>query len=301
MGFRTLEISGPSEVHVHRKQLVITNEQGTFSIPLEDLTTIVCSGANIRMSTMAQAQITGAGITMMIINEAYRPACMILPVESNVRQTLVMRRQIAMPDPEKEMIWTQLIGRKINNQARCLTLLGREGTEKVAQYAVGLSGSNVDAREANAAKDYFHYLHPGLNRRNDDPVNSCLNYGYAVLRNAIIRSAMLAGFLPSIGFHHDNHLNAFNLADDLIEPWRPFVDLIALKDPGTSVKLSKGKRKALAMVLHNGCMIHGKKLSVQAGIDEMVAGIRERVISGEGGELHLPVLIPEETIPAIKE
>ena len=101
MGFRTLEISGPSEVHVHRKQLVITNEQGTFSIPLEDLTTIVCSGANIRMSTMAQARITGAGITMMIINEAYRPACMILPVESHVRQTLVMRRQIAMPDPEK--------------------------------------------------------------------------------------------------------------------------------------------------------------------------------------------------------
>ncbi|WP_270302029.1 type II CRISPR-associated endonuclease Cas1 [Baileyella intestinalis] len=301
MPFRTLEISNPAEVHVCKGQLVVTNEEGTFSIPLEDLSTIVCSGPNIRMSTMAQCQIAAADISMMIINEKYHPSCILLPVESNVRQTLVMRGQIEMIKSEKDQIWLSLIKRKIENQSRGLTLLGCCGAEKILQYTCNLNITNVDVNEANAAKDYFNYLHPGLNRRNDDPVNSCLNYGYAVLRNAIIRTIMLAGLLPAIGFHHDNYLNAFNLADDLIEPWRPFVDIIALKDPGTSTVLSKGKRRELAMVLHNACLINEHTLSVQSGIEEMINRIRTRIMAGSDTELLLPTLLPVKVIEGIKE
>lgn len=160
---------------------------------------------------------------------------------------------------------------------------------------------NIDSIEANAAKDYFYHLHPGLNRRNDDPINSCLNYGYAVLRNAIIRSSLLAGFQLSVGIHHDNYLNPFNLADDLIEPWRPFVDQIALKDPGTTLILNKSKRRELSMVLHNAAMINGCKMSVLTGIDEMVTSLRDRILSGVNKKLKLPVIIPPETIESIKE
>lgn len=143
--------------------------------------------------------------------------------------------QIALDAAAKNHIWTELITRKTENQARALALLGRDGTEKNMHYAEDVSAENVDAREASPANDYFYYLHPGLNRRNDDPVNSCLNYGYAVLRNAIIRSAILVGFQLSFGLHHDNYLNVFNLADDLIKPWRPFVDIVAMKNPGTGI------------------------------------------------------------------
>ena len=301
MPFRTLEISNPAELNVNKGQLEINNSDGLFKVPLEDLATIVCSGANIRLSTMAQVQIAKAGIAFMVIDEKYHPACTVLPFESNVRQSLVMRHQIALDVTTKNQIWTELITRKIENQARALALLGREGTEKILHYADGLSIENVDAREASAAKDYFYYLHPGLNRRNDDPVNSCLNYGYAVLRNAIIRSAILAGFQLSFGLHHDNYLNSFNLADDLIEPWRPFVDIIAMVDPGTSSILNRSKRKQLAMVLHYACMIQGKKLSVLTGIEEMINSIRNRVVSSEQIPLKLPIIIPTEIIDAIKE
>ncbi len=95
----------------------------------------------------------------------------------------------------KYQIWLSLIKRKIENQSRGLTLLGLTGAEKILSYSDELNITNVDVKEANAAKEYFNYLHPGLNGRNDDPVNSCLNYGYAVLRNAIIRTIMLAGLL----------------------------------------------------------------------------------------------------------
>ena len=301
MAFRTLEISNPAELHVSKGQLEIENENGIFKIPLDDLTTIICSGANIRISTMAQAHIAKAGISLMIIDEKYHPACILQPFESNVRQSLVIRSQISMTEESKDQIWVKLIKRKIENQARALTLLGKDGAEKVMRYSIDISPENVDSREAGAAKEYFYHLHPGLNRRNDDPVNSCLNYGYAVLRNAIIRCAVLAGFQPSIGLHHDNYLNAFNLADDLIEPWRPFVDMTAVDDPGCSSVLNRQKRKELALVLHHACLINDQKYSVQSGIEEMVASIRNLVTSKDIAEPRLPVLIPKEIVEAVKE
>ena len=300
MGFRTLEISTSAEIHVRKSQLEITNQDGIIMIPLEDLTTIVCSGANIRMSTMAQAQIAEAGISLMIIDEKYHPSCMLVPIRSNVRQTLVMRNQIMLNSDVKDQIWKQIIMRKIENQARALTLLGRDGSEKILRYT-STASDEIDAIEANAAKDYFHYLHPGLNRRNDDPVNSCLNYGYAVIRNAIIRAVILAGFQPALGIHHDNYLNAFNLADDLIEPWRAMVDLIALRDPGTSTVLSLSKRKEIAMVLHHACMVNDTKVSVLSGIDEMVGSLRNRIVTGDAVDLKLPRILPIEVMEAVKE
>ena len=101
MAFRTLEISNPAEIHVRRGQLEITHEEGIILIPLEDLATIICSGANIRISTMAQAQIAENGISMMIIDEKYHPSCILIPMQSNVRQALVMRNQCAMTAEEK--------------------------------------------------------------------------------------------------------------------------------------------------------------------------------------------------------
>ena len=300
MGFRTLEISTSAEIHVRKSQLEITNQDGIIMIPLEDLTKIVCSGANIRMSTMAQAQIAEAGISLMIIDEKYHPSCMLVPIRSNVRQTLVMRNQIMLNSDVKDQIWKQIIMRKIENQARALTLLGRDGSEKILRYT-STASDEIDAIEANAAKDYFHYLHPGLNRRNDDPVNSCLNYGYAVIRNAIIRAVILAGFQPALGIHHDNYLNAFNLADDLIEPWRAMVDLIALRDPGTSTVLSRSKRKEIAMVLHHACMVNDTKVSVLSGIDEMVGSFRNRIVTGDASNLKLPIILPIEVLEAVKE
>jgi len=109
MGFRTLEISNPAEIHVKRSQLEITEQGVTVMIPLEDLTTVICSGPNIRMSTMAQSQMAAAGISLMVINEKYHPSCIIMPIESNVRQTLVLRHQINMENELKQRLWVNLI------------------------------------------------------------------------------------------------------------------------------------------------------------------------------------------------
>ena len=301
MAFRTLEITGPAEIHLKKGQMEITKEAGAYMIPLEDIATIVCNGAGIRISTMALSQIAGHGITLMTIDAKYHPSCVSIPFESNVRQALVLRKQINMTDDDKYMIWSELIRRKIENQARVLAMMGSDGAEKVMAYSAGFDKENIDLYEAKAAKTYFYQLHPGLNRDNDNPVNSNLNYGYAVVRNAIIRAAILAGFNPSIGIHHDNRFNSFNLADDFIEPWRPMVDLVAVDDPGTNTILGRARRKKLAMVLHNACLVNGVKMSVLTGIEEMIGSIRNKVVYDSGAELKLPVVIPPEALDPIVE
>lgn len=130
---------------------VVKNDD-TFLIPLEDIETLICSGAGIRMSTMAMSQIATGGISMMVINEKYHPSCISLPFESNVRQSLVLREQIALTKEEKYNIWADVIKRKVENQARALTLLGSEGSEAILKYTSGFDAETIDLFEAKAAK-----------------------------------------------------------------------------------------------------------------------------------------------------
>lgn len=300
MGFRTLEIRNPAELHVTTGQLTIEQEAGKLTIPLEDLSTIVCIGSNIRLSTLGMSQMARNGITVLMIDNTYKPAAILLPVESNARQALVMHKQIGMDDDFKREIWKNIVRRKIENQSRALSILGLDGTKEVMAYTDSLNDENVESTEALAAKCYFSFFHPGLNRRNEDAMNSRLNYGYCVVRNAIIRAIVLTGLQPAFGLHHCNQLNAFNLADDLIEPWRPMVDLIAYSITETNVLLNKKQRYELAHVLHNACVMEGKKMTILSGIEIMVESLKT-VISGSTKQIILPVILPIENMELISE
>lgn len=164
-------------------------------------------------------------------------------MEGNSRQSKLMHIQIQKNELWKRQLWMKIIEQKINNQAKLLAILGKDGLEEVALYSMPLTIDNVDSHETQAAKNYFNYYYPGLNRSTDSPINSRLDYGYAIVRSAIIRSLASNGFHPAIGIHHDHQLNAFNLADDLIEPFRAIVDQVAYANIGESIKLKKQERK----------------------------------------------------------
>ena len=303
MGQRTLEISKPSELHVSAGQLVIEQETIKISISLEELATIVCLGSNIRISTMALSLLSKNGIVLLILDEKYRPTSLCQSIEGNSQQALIMRRQVSLDSKKARTLWKKIIERKIYNQARALVLLGIEGSERVEDYASKVMGEDdlVDQYEAAAAKQYFSSFHPGLNRKNNDPMNSQLNYGYAIVRNAIIRALLNSGFQPAFGLHHSNQFNAFNLADDLIEPWRPMVDLVAHRNIDSNNILTKSQRKNLSMVLHHACLINGNRNSVLEGIDIMVQSLKKAVLLDEYEGIHLPTIIPVEVIEVVSE
>lgn len=275
MAFRTIDISNPAELHVEKHQLVIKQEAGIVRIPLEDILHITCLGPNIRISTLALSKLSESGITVMCLDEKYYASSIVLPVKGYSRQSMIIHKQIEFMESIREtLLWKEIIKTKIENQREVLRILGNRNVEGLDPLLNTLCWKNIDECEAVAAKKYFQAISPGLNRREDTPLNSKLNYGYAVLRNSIIRSLINKGFQPAIGIHHSNQLNAFNLADDLIEPFRPMVDLAALSINEDNVVLSRETRRSLAGVLHSYCEINGKKEKIITAIDYVVERLR---------------------------
>lgn len=325
MGFRTLEITGPAELHVRSGSLLIEKElkkEHSLSnadnskarkrskkepeidkivIPLEDINSIVCMGAGVRISTMAMAQICANKISMTMLDENYRPAGILTAYEANSKQSLIMRRQVYMEKDRADRLWMKMIKVKIENQARALELLELPNAERVKRFATLINyQTNVDAVEAGAAKEYFSVFCPDINRREESPMNSRLNYGYSIIRNSIIRVAVAAGLLPSFGIHHQNLFNAYNLADDLIEPFRPCIDLIAYSIKEDNIRLTREERKQLASVLLHAVSIGEEKISILQAIDILVSQYRSYVLE-ECEEVNLPKILPEEIIKQIKE
>ena len=301
MAFRTLEITKPSKIHVKESQLLITQEENTFTIPLEDLNHIICMGPNIRLSTMAISKITSFKIILIILDEKYMPSVSIMPFEGHTRQALMLKKQITISEEKKQDLWYQIIKMKITNQQRVLAMLDRDGITEIDNLIQKLNINNIDETEALAARIYFYNIYPDFNRRVEHPLNSKLNYGYATIRSAIIKSLAASGFNTALGLHHDSQLNSFNLADDLIEPYRAIVDYLALQNVNNSIRLNKTERKEMASVLFNACLVNNTKYSVLKAIDMMTESLKRIIVNNSNERLLLPQVYPSEFMSGIIE
>lgn len=301
MGFRTLEISRAAEIHIKEGQLEVTTEEGTIYVPIEDLNQIMVHGANIRLSTMDLSILSQNKVALMTLDERYLPTAIVLPFEGHARQSKLMHVQVNTSSEKYLELRIQIIKQKISNQSRALSIMGLDGAEKNAEYVSAVNDENVDYSESLAAKEYFLYYHEGFNRRTEDPINSRLNYGYAIVRSAIARKLVSTGFHPTFGLHHDSQLNAFNLADDLIEPYRPMVDLVAHNNIAANVQLTKSERRELAHVLYNACIIDGVKVNIMSAIDIMVESLKRIILDESKETFKLPVIIPIESLEGITE
>ena len=301
MGFRTLDVCSNAEIHIKDKQLLITTKEGTVSVPIEDLSQILLHGANIRLSSMDLSILAREKVAVMTLDDRYLPTAIVLPFDGHSRQSKLMHAQVATPKKICEDLWLSIIKMKISNQSRALSILGLPGAEEVAACSLKLATDNVDCQEAQAAHIYFANYHEGLNRRSEDPVNNRLNYGYAVVRSAIARSLVAAGFHPTFGIHHNSQLNAFNLADDLIEPYRPVVDLVAHEHINSNTQLSKQERRELAHVLHLACMMNGNEVNILTAIEMMVESLKRIILEDAFETLMLPVILPARDIEGITE
>ena len=301
MGFRTLEISRAAELHIKEGQLVIESEDGVIQIPVEDLNQIMVHGANIRLSTMDLSILSQNKVMLTTFDEKYLPTAAVIPFTGHSRQSRLMHAQVSFDYKRKLDLWLEIIKQKIINQSRALVVMGREGAEDIAAYADLVKQETVDGCEAFSAKQYFQLCHKDLNRRATDPINSRLNYGYAVVRSAIARSLVSTGFHPTFGLYHNSQLNAFNLADDLIEPFRPMVDLTALAMSGSNQQLTKKERGQLALVLHQACLVDGVKVNMMTAIDLMTESLKRIMLENSAEKLKLPVLIPIEMMKGVTE
>lgn len=298
MAYRIVEITKPAECHVINSQLEITLEEGTVNIPLEDIEIILCIGAKIRFSTMGLGELNKAGIVVVGFGKTHIPETLIEPYFPNQRHSSLLKKQIFWADDFKNQLWNKIIRQKIDNSSRNLAVLGLDGVKEIEGFIQQVQDGDKENIEAQAASAYFQFYHKGLNRRTDDPVNSALNYGYAIIRSYIIKALISTGFHCALGINHHNEYNNFNLADDLIEPWRAMVDQIAYEIIGTDCNLSIKQRRALTGVLHKPCKIVGKIMNISTGIELMVDSFKNSVVENQAELLKLPMLIDfKESIP----
>ncbi len=299
MNDRILEITKPSELHIHDYQLQITQEEKTISIPISELSLIITQGSDIRLSTMDISILAENNILLLTIGKNYLPSSMTLTFNNNSRQSITMEKQLLLPKRTINNVWNQIIQSKIKNQATVLSLLGKEGSTEIYSYITKINRGDIDNIEAIAANKYFQYYYKGLNRRCDCPINSCLNYGYSIIRSSIARSLATHGFLLSKGIHHHSSLNPFNLADDMIEPFRAFVDYNALQVVSSSIALSKEQRKQLMETLFMECRINNSTTTVQNAIDIYISSFKRYIF--EDSEILFPEVLPLKIRSTIEE
>lgn len=299
--FRVVSIEHPSELHVASGQLTVDQECTHVSIPLSDITLLVLFGPSIRVSSMALDLLAQNKTLILLIGSNHLPSSMVIPMVSNARQAKIARSQVFIPSNLRSQIWQKVIQQKIENQARTLAIAGLPGSTDIARFANQVLPDDTGNAEGAAARLYFQYLHPGLNRRSDDPFNSALNYGYAIVRALIARALVTTGFIPAFGIHHQSQLNAFNLADDFIEPFRPMVDLIALQVVNGSLKLSRDQRASLRRVAYLTVLIDSKPVALHAAVETVADSFRSALELDSAQFLKLPTICPVSYIDPVRE
>jgi CRISPR-associated protein Cas1 len=219
----------PSRLHVKLDQLIVEQAaRAHASIPLRDIAVVVVSHPQVTFSHAVLAGLAANGGMLVVCNEKRLPSGMMIPLEGHFTQSRVFAAQASAKAPVRKRLWRQLVQAKITAQAELLERLHGDdfGLRLLRPLVRSGDPSNVEAR---AASRYWERLFgdPMFRRDRDaDDQNVLLNYGYAVLRAVVARALVAAGLHPSLGLHHHNKYNAYCLADDLMEPFRPKVDRV---------------------------------------------------------------------------
>lgn len=236
---RTLFFANPTYLSLRLGQLVIqrTNASGEEEVvtrAIEDIGVIVLEHPQITLSHALMGYLTDHNVALVICNEKHMPTGMMLPLSGNTLQNERFRDQVNASLPLKKQLWQQTVRCKIANQAEVLRLCTEAPTGCMDKWAKDVRSGDPDNLEGRAAayywkqlfsEDYEHFVRG----RFEEPPNHLLNYGYAILRAVIARALVSTGLLPTLGIHHHNRYNAYCLADDIIEPYRPYLDLHVLK------------------------------------------------------------------------
>ncbi|HBB13570.1 MAG TPA: type II CRISPR-associated endonuclease Cas1 [Treponema sp.] len=290
---RTLFFSNAVCLTMKNRQLVIQNKesQEESSVPIEDIGFVVIENNQVYISIPLINALTENNVAVIFCNEKHLPFTMTLPLDCNTVQNQIFSAQIEAGLPLKKQCWKSIIEQKIRNQSKVLEKYSKSAVE-LKRLACEVKSGDVTNREAVAAKIYWDsFFEENWTRdRYGEYPNNLLNYGYAILRAATARALSGSGLLPTFGIHHHNKYDAYALADDMMEPYRPFVDDIVIEyvnKNSSEMELTKEfKReilKSLTGDVHIGKMTHPLMVALS-----MTSASFSKVLTGKAQKLALP-------------
>ena len=295
MAWRVVDIENPARLSVRDNQLVIAKEIES-TLPIEDIDALILDNYGSTITTNLLTALATKGTTTVICDEKHLPASVLLPYSQHSRQAKVSRQQLSMNQPLKKQLWQQIIISKITNQADVLRAR-RLDDSTLRSLSNDVKSGDTSNRESIAARIYFDQILGDATRRKPIWHNAALNYGYAMVRSHIARHIAARGLVASQGLFHHNELNSFNLADDLIEPYRAVVDMYILENVAPhhtgnpDSGLTKHDRQLAIDILNYYVIMNGKKFTVRHSVERTVESFIECIETKEASKLLLPKIV----------
>lgn len=304
---KTLYFGNPIYLSLRNAQLVLRKpdadkleesfkQDAERTIPIEDIGVVVLDNRRITITTGAMEALLANNCAIITCDSTDLPVGLMLPLCGNTTQSERFRTQIDASLPLKKQLWQQTVRQKILNQAAVLSKNTGAIVKNMQVWANEVRSGDPDNFEARAAAYYWRNLFPTLPNfvrgREGDPPNNLLNYGYAILRACVARGLVGSGLLPTLGIHHHNRYNAYCLADDIMEPYRPFVDDLVInimqQYPDYS-ELTRSIKAALLTIPSLDVTLDGKRSPLMIAVGQTTASLA-KCFNGELRKIAYPEL-----------
>lgn len=257
MSWRTVVISRNAKLDYQIGYLVVRG-QDTKKIHINEIRTLIVESTAVSMTSYLLCELMKHKVKVIFCDEKRNPSSELIPYYGCHDSSQKIRKQMDWEKDNKSAVWTEIVTEKIRKQAYLLRKLQKSEADMLDQYAAEVEFADITNREGHAAKVYFNALFGKKFTRNEEcPVNAALNYGYSILLSGVNREISANGYITQIGLFHDNMFNPFNLASDLMEPFRPIVDDIVYHMKPE--KFDKDEKHALLKILEQELVIDEKK------------------------------------------
>ena len=294
-----ISLSKPAYLSLQDKQMKITfkGEEKVRVCPLDDLSYLIVDHPQITFSQRLLSALANENVALVICNEKHHPHGLMQPLAGHHIANERLRAQLNASVPLKKQLWKRVIKQKIINQGRMLAFKeDRKGAAWLHACSAQVKSGDQTGLEAQAARYYWKALwgtHFIRNPEHIDKNNAALNYGYAILRASVARALVGSGLLPLVSIHHTNRYNAYCLADDIMEPYRPFVDQLVCQmqhHPQDYTPLSKTDRKHLLQLPYLECQVKQGKTTLHLAIEGTTTSLAQSFVTGRSTTLSLPNL-----------
>lgn len=303
---RVLCFQNPTYLSLKLKQMVVEipevvygkglldslRQQGVRTIPIEDIGVVVLDHKQITITQALMAELLDNNCAIITCDDRHHPVGLYLPLDGHNLQSERFREQINASEPLRKQMWQQTVTSKILGQAFVLNTQHVENQNMLA-WAKSVRSGDTDNMEGRAAAYYWRNVFgdPHFVRGQEgEPPNNLLNYGYAIVRAMVARALVSAGLLPTLGIHHHNRYNAYCLADDIMEPYRPFVDMavIDMRQRYADIsQLTTDMKRDLLSISTTDVLIEGKRSPMMIAI-QTTANSVQRCFSGESRKIIYP-------------
>ena len=294
---RTLYFGNPAYLKTASEQLIIEMQDSgeTKSVPIEDIGLVILDHQQITITQAVMAKLLANNTALITCDNTHHPVGLQLCLDGHTLQSQKFKVQIAASTPLKKQLWQQTIIAKIENQSALLEM-GRAENKYLLNLASIVKSGDSGNNEAKAALYYWKHIFPDFlefkRERFGLPPNNLLNYGYAILRAMVARSLVASGLLPTLGIFHRNQYNAYCLADDVMEPYRPFTDKVVcniVRMNGRFLEMTPAMKKELLSIPAMDVMIEGQKSPLMNAVQRTTASLA-KCFEGGSRRMLYPVL-----------